>query len=76
MRWQAIESAPKEIISTDGRNRYGPYILGYVGNQILRLRWWDANKGDEKKYCNFLGDCGNAYNPSYWMPLPKPPEKL
>ena len=71
--WQPIETAPKTIVWRNGIHRYGEYFLGYANGDVRRLRWWDGNEAGETRWCNFLGDCGNAYHPSHWMPLPEPP---
>ena len=65
--WKPIGSAPKG-------KPYGPYILAYpVSGGVARVRWWDGNQGTETRWTNFIGDCGNAYFPTFWMPIPDPP---
>lgn len=62
--WKTMDSAP----------RNGEHFLGATEYGVLRLHWWDVNKNGETRFCNFIGDCGNAYYPTDWMPLPKPPK--
>jgi hypothetical protein len=69
MTWRPIESAPKEPVSVDGRDRYAQRILVCSPSMIVRVgRWWE--RGDVG---NFLSDSGNAVFPTHWMPLPTPP---
>jgi hypothetical protein len=75
-KWQPIETAPKEIVSEYDRFGYGKYILAYPANGggVSRVRWWQSLNDETGRYRNFLGDCGNAYRPTHWMPLPAPPK--
>lgn len=78
--WQPIETAPREIISRekllfgDVYHERGRHILAAGGNcyRARVVRWWQTSD-DPRRYCNFLGDCGNAFYPTHWMPLPDPP---
>jgi hypothetical protein len=59
--WQPITEDQKD----------GSYFLGATPQGVMRLRWWNGNKGGETRFCNFLGDDGNAYSPTLYMPVPK-----
>lgn len=75
--WQDISTAPKQIVSSYDGSQYGAYILAYpINGRVARVRWWQSDKEQYRKqgYQNFLGDCGNAYRPTHWMPLPKAPD--
>lgn len=86
-KWRPIDSAPKEIVYQDVTpfgpkedpliHEYGPHILAYPvsGGRAGVVRWWQSNKVEPngRRPSNFLGDCGNAYRPTHWMPLPKAP---
>jgi hypothetical protein len=77
--WQPIETAPKKIISRYGNWEYGQRILAFpVHGEVARVRWWQSKDEKSRKegYQNFLGDCGNAYHPTHWRHLPKPPVHL
>lgn len=74
MSWQPIETAPKDVVRIYDAAQYGPYILAYpINGGVARVRWWQSTGDDTGRFCNFLGDCGNAYHPTHWMPLPSPP---
>lgn len=75
MKWRSIETAPKGE-KTPGVTLIGPHILGATPYGVLRLHWWNGNEGDETRFQNWIGDCGNAYHPTHWMPLPAPPKQL
>jgi hypothetical protein len=80
MKWEPIETAPKNIVSREAFgskgshfHEYGPYILACSEcDSPRRMRWWQVN--DDVPVSNFLGDCGNAFFPTHWMPLPEPPQ--
>ena len=74
--WQPISTAPKAIVSTYDNGEYGEYILAFpISGGVARVRWWQSKDETHRQqgYQNFLGDCGNAYRPTHWMPLPSPP---
>ncbi len=79
-KWQPIETAPKDIVDRQSFtsnsakfHEYGPYILACEEYGRPRvMRWWSVS--DEPDACNFMGDCGNAYRPKWWQPLPEPPK--
>lgn len=63
-----MDTAPKEIVGATDGHRYGPWFLGWADYEWRRLRWWETDKGGGGS--NFVGDCGNAFHPKAWMPLP------
>lgn len=74
MEWKPIETAPKD----------GTKILiwGYFQNPMMTFLQWDELGAPEVSYfCNgkWNGPCAGAhdeyivYQPTHWMPLPKPP---
>lgn len=70
--WQAIETAPKQVVLDNEHHEYGPRILLWpVHGEVGRGRWWQSKHDDE--YRNFLADGGQAVQPTHWMPLPDPP---
>lgn len=76
-KWKPGKSAPKNIVSTDGYHKYGPYFLADTYEGVRRVRWWDASEGSERRFQNFLGDDGNAVARIFsWTELPKPPRRV
>lgn len=78
--WQSIETAPKKIVREHTpspyenlTHQYGARILACGGNcwgETIVVKWWQSKS--DPAACNFLGDCGNAFRPTHWRPLPKP----
>ena len=77
MKWQPIETAPKQIVSrrsliadSDKQHEFGPHVLLWpVYGEVARGRWWQA-----EHYSNWLCDGGTAVQPTHWKPLPEPPK--
>lgn len=70
-KWQTIETAPK-----NSGYKYGPRFIGFADGEVMVLHWWDGNKSGWMHACNFIGDNGQAYYPTHWMPLPEPPDRF
>jgi hypothetical protein len=60
MKWQPIETAPK-----DGRQILCAYRF-HPDYDVLR---WDSEYGD------WSTNGGESFNPAWWMPLPEPPNE-
>jgi hypothetical protein len=60
-QWQPIETAPKDVIilATDG--------VKFKTCDSDSARFFEAFEGDFA--------CQLSFNPTHWMPLPKPPQK-
>lgn len=75
MKWRPGNTAPKNIVRTNGGDQYGPYFLADTDYGVVRLRWWQAIKNEDGRWQNFLGDCGNVFRVKHWTPLPRPPKE-
>lgn len=66
MKWQPIETAPKDgtdiLVFTDR----GVFEAAFVGDS-----YWEFAVAD---FHGCLCCSGNGDNPTHWMPLPQPPE--
>ena len=62
MKWQPIETAPKNQTE----------VLGYMGPKIFGLVWYFAPSSTT---FGWLDANGKACRPTHWMPLPAPPER-
>jgi hypothetical protein len=61
MKWQPIETAPK-----DGKEVLG-YDLGVISGMCWNGRWWEWTVLS-------WSDGTFATDPTHWMPLPEPPK--
>ncbi len=68
-KWRNINSAPK-----DGSN-----ILLWDGHEVEKAAWRRPHSGGRKGWClpdsdqDEQGGCAEVWNPTHWMPIPKPP---
>lgn len=67
--WQPIETAPRDgttFIATDGNEVEPVYYVRYSHWSVgeYDLRYSSRQEGEESLW----------FNPTHWMPLPKPPE--
>jgi hypothetical protein len=69
-RWQAIETAPKDVsilIYVPDYDHYGPGILRaiWVRGERWHTTCWASGR-----------DLGSCYTPTHWAPLPAPPQEV
>jgi hypothetical protein len=60
MEWQPIKTAPKD----------GTKILTYQEWASYTISYFDP------KWGNWVGASSARYDPTHWMPLPKPPSDV
>jgi hypothetical protein len=69
MKWQPIESAPKDGTEILGWDKEGKYAS--VSFKVTRYYCnWENKYRDSKSWWKGNVTC----TPTHWMPLPKPPE--
>lgn len=65
MKWQLIETAPKD----------GTRILGArIGSKFITNIYWGEKMYDKGEY-QWKGWVGKTKPPTHWMPLPLPPKR-
>lgn len=68
--WQPIETAPKDGVDII---IFGGEFESAGSNKIPMIVKWNGTYWTSTHYCY---NEAIALNPTHWMPLPKPPEKL
>lgn len=80
MKWQTIETAPKDgtrvlIVNDEGEIDIAGYVEEWTWKKVFVRKATDGDVyktvQDEVGYW----DTDNAYCPTHWMPLPKPPAR-
>jgi hypothetical protein len=77
MKWQPIDTAPRDgsvILVFDVDEAYASKPVGFT---VMAVRWCPYSKDDFRapggQWFAHYGPC-RARNPTYWMPLPDPPD--
>lgn len=80
--WQPIETAPRDATGILLHNNKAPGIRGGKANECDGTNtvvgsWW-SNEGEDGEwicYMSMIIDPNCPFEPTHWMPLPKPPTK-
>lgn len=80
MKWQPIETAPRDATSILVMNNDCPGCEGGVadecwsGNTAVAEWWGDSNSGEWICFMDAVLDPPLHFEPTHWMPLPDPPQ--
>lgn len=78
MKWQSIETAPKDgtaILVCQATDADGKPIIENFGLFVQCVSWWGGkDDGEWVVYCSMPDDPQCFFIPTHWMPIPDPPD--